>query len=351
MNILIIGFYPDNNIMYPHLKLILDSLKEVFQTNYFCLRERGYTFDKFSFRMFIDLMKDCKRLIRLNSGNKYDKIIAIDHFAYYIASLIFPVNKIIFWSFDIISFDTEYFQNKIVKFILKKNRELLKNNGKIIIQNEERLSVLEKTLEIEIPEENIHLMPVFISVIEIEKIHKINNQPLILMQATSFDGCRYTTKLIKQFQKDNNYDLYLHGLMYEAANITSVFDTCEKIPILSTLTINPNKLYKIIKKSDIGFVGCELNELNCKFMYGASGQLLEFLRLAKPVIAFGPNNLGEILEKHGAGVCLQSMDDLSLAVKKIAQNYEEYSKNALALFNNDFNPDIILNEFIGWVQK
>lgn len=353
MNILLISFYKNDNMMYPHLQEVLNVLKENHDADYFQFRERGYSiFGNKSIKQYLHVLKtiliDFNKLKKQIKSKQYDKIIVIDHFAYWITSLIAPINKIIFWSFDIMGDDSTYYKHFIVRFILRKNAMLLSKNGKMIIQNEERLKLLERTLKLNIPRENVLFMPVFIKPAPFEIKHTPKNTPPILMQATSFDGQRYTDELIAQYQEDNSYELMLHGLNW--MNLHKKLSALEKKPNFSDELVEPSELYNIIKTCDIGFLGLKLVEDNCKYLYGASNQLIEFLRLGKPVISIGANNIGAILKKNNAGIEIFSINELQNAVIKISLNYEVYSKNALELFKKDFNNIKISNDFLNYLK-
>ena len=353
MKVLIVSAWENSANMYPHLKAVLDLLnKKCIHAEYFQFSERGYTFAsslsfKQAFKLWKRVIKHLWLLRDFCAKNKFDKILVIDHFTYVCANFILPKDKLIFWSFDIMGDDSTYYQYKFIRFILYLNAIFLKNKGKLIIQNKERQEVLERTLKIKMPNKDVCYLPVFIPKLDKNFSHSLHGNVPILMQCSSFDGERYTEELISQYQTDSNYVLYLHGIHIHS--VENMLNGKEKTPILLKENVLPADVFEIIDKSDIGFLGVKLKEDNCKYLYGASGQLLEFLRCGKPVISFGNNNVGKILEENHAGIEIYNMDELSDAVSRIKADYHNYSECALNLFLKDFNSEKVFSTFIDFL--
>lgn len=354
MKILIISFYDDTNMMYPHLKTVITHLRETENVDYFKFSERGYSFaQKFKFkwfkRVFRIIKKDMKALKCLLKNNNYDKVIAIDHFTYIMTRLLVSNSKLIFWSFDIMGKDSTYYQFFLVRLILKINSFFVKQHADIIIQSEERLGLLEKTLNFKADKKHVCYLPVFIDAVSVEPAEmSIKKRKPVLLQLTSFDGCRYTNELLEQYQQDDFYTLMLHGLFVQ--EVEKDREKYKKFPLISSELVEPLKVYEVVKKIDMGFIGVNIKEDNCKYLYYTSGQVLEFLRLGKPVIAMGPNNLGSVLEEHKAGKEIFSMEELQNAIRQISDNYDEYSQNALALFKKDFDSKKIMKRLLEFIK-
>lgn len=341
MKILIVSFWKDDETMYPHLRTVLSSLKAIYgDVHYFRFFERGYSFAfnlgvVRAFKIWIGVFKYLFKLWLLNIQNKYDKIILIDHFTYVCANFILPRDKLIFWSFDIMGNDSTYYKFAFIRFILALNAKFLKRHPRLIIQNPQRLALLERTLKIHLNPENVCFVPVFIEKLNHTPNFLVSGDVPKLLQCTGFDGQRYTQELVQQYQDDSNYTLYLHGINIQS--FVKSIDGVKKLPNISEECVLPNKLHEIIENSDIGFLGMKLQEDNCKYLYGASGQLLEFLRCGKPVISLGNNNVGEVLEKNKAGLEIKNIEELDGAILKIKNDYAAYSRNAYSLFLRDFD--------------
>lgn len=343
MKVLVVSAWEDDETMYPHLRVVLEKLQSLYSdVHYFKFFERGYSFAndlkfKVAFKLWKKVLKNLLKLKLLYLKNKFDKIIIIDHFTYVCANFILPKDKLIFWSFDIMGDDSTYYKYKFIRFMLYLNAKFLSANPKLIIQTPERLGLLERTLKIKLNEENVCYLPVFIEKLNHTPNFKLSGEIPKLLQCSSFDGQRYTEELINQYQKDSNYSLYLHGIHINS--IEEYINSCAKKPVTLSEYVLPNKVFEIVENYDIGFLGMKLEEDNCKYLYGASGQLLEFLRCGKPVISLGDNNVGEMLEKYGAGIEIKKIEDLDQAVLQIKNNYETYSRNAYSLFLKDFDPE------------
>lgn len=355
MNLLVVSAWKDDETMYPHLRFVLENLKAVYgDVQYFHFFERGYSFAKNlsftnAYSLWKRVIKNLLQLKLLCLKHKFDKILIVDHFTYVCANFILPKDKLIFWSFDIIGDDSSYYKYKFIRFILYLNSKFLSANPKLIIQTPERLRLLERTLKIKLKKDDVCFLPVFIGKLNHAPNFTMSSELPKLLQCTGFDGQRYTEELVLQYQKDSNYALSLHGI--NTQSLKKITEGLEKLPSISSECVLPNKLYEIIENSDIGFLGLKLNEENCQLLYGASGQLLEFLRCGKPVISFGENNVGEMLEKYRAGIEIKKIEDLGQAVLQIKNDYETYSKNAYSLFLKDFDHTLLIRNLCEYLSK
>jgi hypothetical protein len=351
--ILIIAFQPYNNNMYPPLKVFIDLMKKQINTKYFLFHERGYSFEKLRYiiriSLWLYLIVDIYKLIMLLKKNDFSKIIVVDHFAFAILSFFANRKKIVFWSHDIISYDKKYYKNPIIKWILSRNKKLLKRDVLLLIQDEDRKNILERTLKVNIKPEQIFYMPVFLEDINDERKHRINSPVPVLMQCGGCGSYRFTDKLIKQYQIDNNYILFLHGYIFNEIKIQ--LNKIEKCPFISEERIDPKFIYTIIEKCNIGFVGYTDKELNFKYIAKASGQLVEFLKMGKPIISIGENNIGIFLEENKAGKEIKNISMLSETITSITSEYETYSKNALSCFKKYFDSNLYINKLIELLKR
>lgn len=357
MKILIVSFWKDNEMMYPHLRTVLSGLKALYGENnvqYFRFFERGYSFAldiSFLkvFKIWIGILKVLLKLFVLNFFSQFDKIILVDHFTYVCANFVLPKDKLIFWSFDIMGDDSTYYKYKFIRFILSLNAKFLKANPKLIVQTPERLKLLERTLKVKLKEDDVCFLPVFIGKLTNVPSFKISGDIPKLLQCTGFDGQRYTEELIAQYQKDSNYKLYLHGIHIHT--LEKSIEQLDKKPEILKEYVLPDKVYEVVQNYDIGFLGMKLREDNCKYLYGASGQLLELLRCGKPVISLGDNNVGIVLEKYKAGIEIKKIEDLDSAILTIKNDYEAYSRNAYSLFFKDFDSDILIKKLCEYLNS
>jgi hypothetical protein len=352
-NILIIAFHPYDDNMYPHLKVFIDLIGEKVKTKYFFFHERGYSFNNYRKMLnpffYYLLFKDVFNLRRILYINNFDKIIVVDHFAFAILSFFSLPEKIIFWSHDIISCDNKYFFNPIVKLVIARNKKILRKGSLLLIQDENRKYILENALRTNITSEQIFYMPVFLEDISEKRMHAIKSIFPILMQCGGCGAYRYTDKLIEQYQKDTNYSLYLHGFIF--FEIKKQLNKMTKKPILSEKRVSSENIYTVIEKCDIGFVGYTDEDLNFKYISKASGQAVEFLKMAKPIISIGNNDLGKFLEENSAGIEIRSFDMLSRAITNIVLKYEDYSRNALKCFKKYFDSCLYIDKLLEWINK
>jgi len=351
-NLLIIAFQPYDNNMYPPLKIFIDLMGKQINTKYFLFHERGYSFEHIKYlqkiSLWLSIIKDIYKLIILLIKNNFYRIIVVDHFAFAILSFLTKYSKIIFWSHDIISYDKKYYKNFIIKCVLARNKKIIKKGALLIIQDEDRKIILEKTLKVNIKREQVFYMPIFLEDVNENRTHKINSSIPVLMQCGGCGSYRFTDKLINQYQQDDNYSLYLHGFIFD--EIKTQLSVVKKQPFISDMRIDPTYIYTITKKCDIGFVGYTDIEQNFKFIAKSSGQLVEFLKMGKPVISIGENNIGMFLEENKAGIEIKLFSMLSEAITIITKEYEAYSKNALSCFYKYFDSKLYISKLLEFIK-
>ena len=124
---------------------------------------------------------------------------------------------------------------------------------------------------------------------------------------------------------------------------------CKKIPICSTLPLEASDVYKLVELTDVGFISYETQNLNFYYIAHASGQLVEFLRMHKPVISFGNTNLNHFISTHGLGISIEKIEELSVALDNIKNNYQHYSTNCNNYYNENLDLDTYLEKLSTWV--
>jgi glycosyltransferase involved in cell wall biosynthesis len=192
-------------------------------------------------------------------------------------------------------------------------------------------------------------LPVSLTQVPITE-ERISLRP-VLMQLGGISPFTYSLKLFEAYQKSySSFDLFLHGFISE--EFICQADQCEKIPVLSSVPLGAENLPKIVSRSDIGFLYYNGNsDLNYYNIRNASGQLVEFLRLGKPIIAMGKNNLQSLIEEHKIGIYLDDIDRLADAVTIIMDNYVVYSTACKALFDRQYDLSLYMHTISRWFEK
>ena len=359
--ILLAGFQPYDNTGYPPTKCFIDLIAEMHDLSFVSLPHLiPYSFlniiinpgiiinhpfivIKELFNDIFSLLKDIIKFKKKIKHDNYDILITKNHLAFAIASFFFDETKIIFWCYDYYSYESDYYRLFIVKKLLQRNKKSLEKGSQLIIQDENRLAILERVLGIELSPEKHIIIPVFLDKTNAKPLKEIFGKKPIIMQCGSFHEERQSLKLLSHYQNNDNYVLYYHGINMLPGNI---FLKVRKVPIVSTQLYDKERSYQVIDYCDIGFIGyTQKNDSNYKYMAYSSGQLAMFLRKAKPVISMGNNDIGLLLNKYNAGVEIQTIDELNNAIDLIVKNYKKYSSGALDLFNNVLSSDLFIDLF------
>jgi len=374
--ILIIGFQPYTEKMYPHLYEVLQEMEQYFQVRYFGNDKRGYEWINLcrSLRLTVRDLLTPKKLIytirdvlsflqayyrnlhalRKMIGDNLHAIIAIDHSALNAAAeYASSRTKLVFWSHDIISSDTFFYNCYFIRRIIRQNIRNIRKFGCIIIQDYARSALLNALLF-------SHSIPKFYLPISLrddhyaqqvarDKANKVHLQHINLMQQ-NFSEERGSDVLVAVYQ---TFDDYVTLLFQSSTSSTvhTLLGLVERKPVLYPLQESLSTMREHIAQSDIGFICYQVQDLNHAFLSHASGQLVEFLRFGIPVVVFKAYELGQFVETYHAGVYINDITTLREAIEKIRGKYAEYSLNARQLYEKQFNLTLYLKKLIILLYK
>lgn len=360
MKILFVGFQPYGNIMYPHLKQVMQHFSAL-GGEYSLFRERGYFLDE-SFRpglsirawlhsayTFATIAVDSVRLIGKRLMCKYDVVVAVDNFAFIVASALFK--NVVLWSHDFVTDDQVRSSTWIHRLIKRKVTACMSSSADIIIQDETRLGLFYARY---MPEGQTSVDAFFLPVALMPSATHAGTteraKPIVL-QIGGINAWRsMSDKLLGHYQMHHaNYELALHGFIDK--DMAQRIRRSDFLPWASAIDLEAESVYKIVDKCDIGFIAYNANDLNFHYIARASGQLVEYLRCAKPVIVLGNTDLPRLVEEEKVGVAINEIDELSAAIKKVVSNYSHYSLNCMRLYNEQYNLDSYLHALTEWLIK
>lgn len=358
MKLLLIGFHKYDDNMYPHLRCFIDRISSHCDLTYFHFRERGYFIEHIMkrpfklntwaiacFAIFYSVIDSLRLLLK---HRDHDVVIAIDHYAYAVASLIFEKKRVILWSHDIISHESAMRKNFFVRAFMNLCSKALAHHKKLIIQDEERLRLLKESLRLNGHEMDIFYMPVFLEGTDIGKRELSSAVKPRLLQCGGIGAYRSSDKLLMHYQENHLvYRLYMHGFLFD--EIRALLSRCDIQPMVSTRTISPRHLHRLVDYCDIGFVGYEQEDLNFYYIAKSSGQLVEFLRVGMPVIVMGQNDLHAFVEEQGIGTGIRDISELNKAIEAVVKDYERYSRNCFRCFDLYFNYEKYIPRIVSWL--
>ena len=360
MRLLIIGFQPINRITYPHLhQVVIHFLSR--GAKYVLFRERGYFIDEtfhpgfkiknwlILFHHLATLALDTFTLVIKRIKNDFDVVLAVDNFAFFIASLLFK--RVVLWSHDFVTHDQDRCSAWIHRWIRDRVSSALMNNAEIVIQDAVRLSVFRKRYAPENAKNfNVFFLPVSLSPCPYRLPLPHRTRPVILQIGGISSGRSMSDLLLDSFQTGREvYDLVFHGFIQK--NMWPKFSAAQHMPWVSSVPFSPDDVYRIVENCDIGLIAYSDSNLNFTHISKASGQLVEFLRCGKPVIVIGNTDLQLFVKNKAIGIAIDTPNELERAVKKIMRDYDRFSSNCRLLFDSDYNLDNQIGKLTSWLEK
>ena len=357
--VLVIGFEPYDEKMYPHLYDVLGIIEDHYDLIYFGEDDRGsisyhlgvtkppafhpYLWASYlwhllaSYRRIRGIQNSIKKLV----GADAEIIIAIDHSALHYASKYLKENsRLIFWSLDYISPDHIWMDSNWIRSLVRENRKDIKKCDLIMIQDKNRAAVLDSIL-------NSHEIPKFYLPISLEadtfseteakrRVSRVLNGNVTLMQMGSIASGRNSYAIIDAYQKlPDNVFLFLKGIISD--DIRILVEKAVRKPIIYDKSTTFKEMREFINQADIGIIACKEKNINNYFVSKASGQLVEYLRLGIPVIVLDMGELGEFVARNKCGLPISNENQLESAVQQIAQNYDNYSRDAHSTFRKFYD--------------
>ncbi|MDT8316995.1 MAG: hypothetical protein RQ824_03255 [bacterium] len=356
-NILVVGFQPFNEKMYPHTYDFLKLIDEYAHLTYYGGDNSAVERLKIGLKLsslanvlihpltmwavimrYFFVNRRIRKEIKKIMEQHFDVVIAMDHSSLnYSSDFIKKGTKLIFWSYDIISEDHVWRKSCLIRSLLKENRNKIHRCNLIMIQDRNRRAVLDSVL-------NSHDIPNFYLPVSL-RFCNIQKKPLqkgkdeiILMQTGSIHELRASDQLIAHYQNmERNINLVLHG--HIAQSISTMIESVERRPQIYPLARRMEDMREKISRAHIGFIANCSKNINDFFYSKTSGQLVEFLMQGIPVIVYDSEELGAFIRENKCGIYISTMDNLDQAIKDICADYSAFADNAKKVFFTYFNLD------------
>lgn len=355
-NILVIGFQKKDVNMYPPLWDFVNEFGKYHHIDYFHFRTRDLIRDIMFPNSILSFIKNTvlnfKDIMNLMLiSNKYDLVIAFDQYAFLCSSYIFRKNKVIHWSYDIYPYEPYFLKKRRVKFYLSLQKKSQLKNPYLIIQDQSRESLLRDVLNIKEDVLNIFYLPISLKKVEPFLLSESMKFPVLIQLGPGNIKC--SDKLLDHFQKSNNrYRLIFHGHINNW--LKKLLVNKKYCPIISDFSVNGDSLSNIVNYCDIGFVGYETYseyDKNGYLISHASGQLVEFLRIKKPIISMGNTNMKDLVNHYKIGVHIETIEELNNAIDIIRDNYNLFSNNCYKLYLESFCSEKNYSKLANWINN
>jgi glycosyltransferase involved in cell wall biosynthesis len=123
----------------------------------------------------------------------------------------------------------------------------------------------------------------------------------------------------------------------------------------AVLSLNPvdyRDLDRVVCSGHIGLVlyRAELGP-NFAQIVGASGKLGHYLRCGLPVICLALPGFRNLMDQYRCGECIEALAEIPGAIRKILNNYHEYSRNAVRCYEESFEFETRFKPVIARIQE
>ncbi len=361
--LLVIGFEPFNESMYPHCYEVLQYLSKAFELTYTDCDDRGKMARQVgnsrpkggpgsllrwlgwyrSFRGYNSWLKQTRSNVDALAGDQ-DVIIAMDHTALdLISENLLKEKQVFLWSLDFYSNDHFWRQDSfLIEEVVERNVQQMSRLKGILVQDYRRSAVLDDILLSH--ELRKFFLPVAINDLtdpEAANRKKVVIPPLNIGQIGSVNKQRGSDLLINEInQWGEEYRLLIKGHIDEEIRMATDLSNA----LIGEISPDLKHFRAFIGKIDIGVVLCPLKNLNNTFFAMASGQMVEYFRLGIPVISVGMNDMENFLSMTGGGVGIAQISELKDVVTHMEQEYEVYSEKARKTYEQYFDLELYQNE-------
>ena len=370
--VLVVGFEPHNETMYPHTYEVLKIIEDQCDLVYFGDDDRGNIsyrigvtkpafFHPRSWASFLSqLLTRYRRILGIQNKirklleNDVEIIIVIDHSAlHYVSKFLKENTRLIFWSQDFFAPDHPWMDSYWIRRLVRENRKDIKKCDLIIIQDHNRAAVLDSILK-------SHDIPKFYLPVSLQadafyeadakrRCSRAIDRKITLMQLGSIDPGRNSHLLVDAYQKmPDNIFLILKGSL--AGQIQTLVEKAIRKPSVYPKSTTFKDMREILNQADIGIIGGGAKDLNSYFFSMASGQLAEYSRLGIPVIVLDIEELGDFIDKNKCGLSISNVSQLDCAIQQIVQGYDNYSRSAHNTFRKFFDIELyresLINEIL-----
>ncbi|MEW5847154.1 MAG: hypothetical protein AB2A00_00020 [Myxococcota bacterium] len=344
LRILVVGFEPWDDAMYPHTRAVLEELRSHFPLQYLHLKERGGFVAKLAEdaplrpRVRATLSPVLRSVgATLQAALRRQRphvIMAIDAFAYGLVGTLVRGPRMVLWSHDLVTPDMPLHAAPLQRLIHGTARRVLTAHRSVIVQDEDRLELVRSALGVRTPLDAF-LLPVCLPGWDGPTTSSPWSPVPRIIQCGGIREDRFSTDLLNHFNRyPGRYHLHFHGL--SSPGFRRELELAPHKPTVSERLVLPAQLSHILRGHHLGFVGYRVNDLNHRMLANASGQLVEFLRLGMPVLVMGNTTVNDLVVRHGVGVVLNSVEGLLPALATLAGDETGFRQRARDLFRKQF---------------
>lgn len=319
---------------------------EKFREKFYIVRKSGFFENKILKSQFLCYKK---LVVEKEVTNNYHRIFAFDIIPLVICGEQNLLKKTIYFSLEI------YFKKDFLFGYAKKIKNLERKFHKgvlcTIIQDKFRLEELYKENKLKINQVPFIFVPNSpsskLNITNSKIFHQMFNLPddaKIILSAGMISNAVHSQDLVEAFSKINfneNVYLVLHERMKTDINSPFIKNLLAHANANVLLSLNPlpfDQIDNLFASCHVGIVLYNVSYgFNFSLISGASGKFAQFLKCGKPVIASNLPGFYDILDKNGAGISIDNLNQLKSSIETIIENYENYERQAKKCFEENYD--------------
>ena len=274
--------------------------------------------------------------VKKYAGRKYDLYLSFEPHGFFLCKELFPEARPFYYSLELY-FKDNHFNLEYPEDVMQKERNEIDTIKGLIIQSRERDALFRNEYELSDTVPTLLLPVTYLkpsvrgkSFLIRERFH-LGKDTRIALHLGGIQEYHSCIELALTFARIDNWVLIFHGYHFGEYR-----DTLQDILANNSITnvIISDELYESIDDLDQLVMSCDLglawyNDMSPNFSTAgkSSGKISAYLRFGLPVIAKRYPSTMEAIEQTGCGICVNDFDEISPAVRKIADNYGYYSEN------------------------
>jgi glycosyltransferase involved in cell wall biosynthesis len=274
-----------------------------------------------------------RKSLRYNIIRKYRYrfVVAFDPIMLKIVNDLFVNQEIVFHSLELYlptddNFDLSY-----------KNIDYQRVN-KLIIQSREREQALLSNYSFRLGLKTYHLPVCFNS--HKNTLYENRNEKLKILYSGSVSK-KLGETLIIEAHKIKNTLFTFHFIcsieLKEYFKNLVLHQKSANIIVSNTFFQEFNELEDFVSNCDVGIAWFENDTINDKTAGLSSGKLALYTKYGMPVITNNYDSFKNVFESEGAGICIDTLTELSKAIEEIKTNFDNISTNARRVFDKYYN--------------
>ena len=168
-----------------------------------------------------------------------------------------------------------------------------------------------------------------------------------MLQYGSIYDKRYASGINKIIENlPENYVLVMHG-HYKKEFINSLKNHANSDKLfISTKLVEPDYISEIISSAHIGLSFYKTNDPNFSLSGLSSHKLAHYTQCGLPIVSNNYPSISSLIDELEFGICVNSIIEISDAIKKIDSNYYYYNQNSFKAYSKYYYIDNYMNQVI-----